>query len=170
MLKQYFRGTIYGFEKTQKMKKKTLRFRALLLMFVTLLIFSCKKNDDNGGTPPPVEEKPTIVALAKKVNVLSSLVKALEIADADLIELLSQDGTTTVFAPTNGAFNELFSELEGINSLNDFDTVEEKELLSKILKYHIITGKSYYSSNLSDKKQLKTLQTEDLTVNLDISI
>jgi len=153
------------------MKKNTLTFKALFVMFVTLLVFSCKKNDDNGAPPPSEEEKkPTIVALAQEINVLSSFVKALKTADDGLVALLSKEGKATVFAPTNGAFNKLFVELDGFDSLDDFDTAEEKELLAKILKYHIITAKSYYSTDLSNGKLLKTLQSEDVTVNVDISI
>ncbi|NKI26339.1 fasciclin domain-containing protein [Arenibacter sp. 6A1] len=81
----------------------------------------------------------TIVELAVATDDLSVLVAALQQADADLVETLSAEGTYTVFAPTNAAFTALLAALgDNYNSLSDFDTQEEKDLLRDILLYHVL--------------------------------
>lgn len=107
--------------------------------------------------------EPNIVELAQSVEDLSLLVDALIQADAGLVELLSSDGTFTVFAPTNAAFADLLNALgPDYNSLEDFDTPAEKELLTKVLTYHVIDGVAAASTDLSDHQELPTAQGESL--------
>ena len=80
-----------------------------------------------------------IVELAQSVDNLSLLVEALIRADAGLVEVLQGNGPFTVFAPTNEAFQDLLNALgDNFHSLADFDTPEEKELLAKVLTYHVV--------------------------------
>jgi uncharacterized surface protein with fasciclin (FAS1) repeats len=110
---------------------------------------------------------PNIVELAQQTDALSSLVAALIQADAGLVELLQTDGPFTVFAPTNQAFADLLDALGSeYNSIEDFDTAEEKELLAGILKYHVIAGTAAMSSDLSDGQMITTAQGQDVTVVL----
>ncbi len=112
-------------------------------------------------------QQPTIVELAIATNDLSLLVGALQQADAGLVDLLGTDGPFTVFAPTNDAFAALLNDLgDEYNSLTDFDTEDEKEMLTKILKYHVIAGTTAYSTDLSNEQKITTAQGEDITVNL----
>ncbi len=144
----------------------------LLLHFTLLacfaLFFSCEDNDDNA-----IESKTnlTIVETAQATEPLSSLVAALAKADekvgTDLIGTLSGNGPFTVFAPTNEAFTALLANLEGFDSLEDFDTDEEKDLLATILTYHVVAGASVLSTDLSDGQMVTTVQGEDLTISLD---
>ena len=76
----------------------------------------------------------------------SVLVDALEIAGLDSV--IASGGVFTVFAPTNDAFIALLGELDGFDSLEDFDTPEEIELLTNVLLYHVVEGR-VYSSDLS---------------------
>lgn len=111
--------------------------------------------------------QPTITALAQSVDALSTLVAALIQADAGLVELLNSNGTFTVFAPTNAAFTALLNDLgSDYNSLADFDTDEEKALLEKILKYHVVTTAAVASSALTDGMSVATAQTESLVINI----
>ena len=111
--------------------------------------------------------KPNIVETAQATVDLSLLVDALIQADAGLVELLQTDGPFTVFAPTNQAFANLLDDLgSDFNSLADFDTVEEKELLANILKYHVVAGAAAYSTDLSDGQMIETAQGESITINL----
>jgi len=108
---------------------------------------------------------PNIVGLAQSTDELSLLVQALIKADAGLVEVLSGDGPFTVFAPTNEAFAGLLHLLgDHYNSLSDFDTPEELNLLVKILKYHVISGTSAFSTDLSDHQMIKTVQEEKVTI------
>ncbi|MEM9000121.1 MAG: fasciclin domain-containing protein [Bacteroidota bacterium] len=160
--------------------------KLLWLLVFSLIIFSCS-NDDNGSSGNDDDSVSTtdddantndnnypntlnIVDLTISVDVLSSLVDALEVADAGLVEALTADGTFTVFAPTNDAFNELLALLEGYDSLDDFDTDEEKSLLADILLYHIVADVAAFSTELSNGQVLETLQTEEITVNVDVSV
>ncbi|WP_273567614.1 fasciclin domain-containing protein [Maribacter halichondriae] len=111
---------------------------------------------------------PNIVGLAQSVDDLSLLVDALIQADAGLVDVLSGDGPFTVFAPTNAAFAALLETLgDNYNSLEDFDTDEEKEILATILTYHVVAGAAVESGDLTDHQMITTVQGEDVTVSLD---
>ncbi|MGB5269308.1 MAG: fasciclin domain-containing protein [Eudoraea sp.] len=106
---------------------------------------------------------PNIVELAQSVDELSLLVEALIQADAGLVELLSSDGPFTVFAPTNDAFADLLNALgDDYHSLADFDTEEEKALLTKVLTYHVVAGAAVASGELYNHQELPTAQGESL--------
>ncbi len=109
-------------------------------------------------TPPT----PNIVELAQSVPDLSLLVDALIQADAGLVDVLS-GGTFTVFAPTNAAFADLLDALgDDYHSLADFDTPAEKQLLAKVLTYHVVSGAAVASTDLFDHQELVTVQGESL--------
>ena len=106
----------------------------------------------------------TIVDTAVATDDLSSLVDALVQADAGLVETLNGEGPFTVFAPTNDAFAALLDSLgEDYNSLADFDTEAEKELLTTILTFHVVSGTAAFSTNLSDGQTIATVQGENLS-------
>ena len=109
-----------------------------------------------------------IVEIASETDDLSSLVAALVQADAGLVELLGGDGSFTVFAPTNQAFTDLLDALGNeYSSLDDFDTVAEKELLANILKYHVVAAAAVFSTDLSDGQNVTMAQNGIVTVILD---
>lgn len=131
---------------------------------------SCDKEDDEQSNGDQ-ETQSNIVETAQNTDALSSLVAALLKADendgTDLVGTLSGDGPFTVFAPTNDAFTALLGSLDGFDSLEDFDTPEERDLLATILKYHVVAGAAVASSELSDDQVITTFQGEDLIVDLD---
>ncbi|UCE92522.1 MAG: fasciclin domain-containing protein [Methanobacteriota archaeon] len=97
-----------------------------------------------------------IVETAREAGSFKTLLAAAE--SAGLAETLSGTGPFTVFAPSDEAFAKL---PEGaVESL-----LKDKEKLSAILKYHIVSGKM---SAEAVKKQpaLKTIQGKDLKVDL----
>ncbi|WP_082333759.1 fasciclin domain-containing protein [Mangrovimonas sp. TPBH4] len=111
---------------------------------------------------------PNIVEIASGEENLSLLVAALVQADAGLVDLLQTDGPFTVFAPTNDAFADLLDALgPDYNSLEDFDTEEEKALLTSVLTYHVVAGAAVYSTDLADGQMVETAQGGMLTVDLD---
>jgi transforming growth factor-beta-induced protein len=76
---------------------------------------------------------PTVVDIAIANSSFSILVSA--VVKAGLVETLSGDGPFTVFAPTNAAFEALFTTL-GISGIADL-TAED---LIPILQYHVVSG------------------------------
>ncbi|MDF4222438.1 fasciclin domain-containing protein [Maribacter sp. M208] len=149
--------------------KKMLQLRNfMLLLSITMITWSCSNDDD---VEPMAANDLTIVETAQAEDALSSLVSALTTADnsegTDLVGTLSGDGPFTVFAPTNDAFTELLNQLDDFDTLADFDTDEERAILTSILTYHVVAGVSASSSDLSNGMMVTTVQGEDLTINID---
>lgn len=76
---------------------------------------------------------PSVVGIAINNPNFSILVEA--VVKADLVETLSGSGSFTVFAPTNDAFQALFTTL-GVSGVADLT----KEQLIPILLYHVVSG------------------------------
>ena len=118
-----------------------------LSLIATALLFAGCGGDD-GGTPAP-DAAPTgpvsILATAKATPSLSSLVAAVEFAsdNNDLVDLLSDPGTLTVFAPTNAAFDALAVELTGMAGATAADILvaANKAAVKSVLQYHVLTTK-----------------------------
>lgn len=144
-----------------------MKLSQLTLLIFALIFTSCSDDDDNGPTTvvPSSNIVEAAVATADLSSLVSALQKADESADNDLVSALSGDGPFTVFAPTNAAFADLFAQLDGFDSLDDFSTQELQNLLATILTYHVIPGAAALSSDLSDGQNLTTLQGGTLTVS-----
>ncbi len=149
------------------MKKYAYNLLFFLGGVALLGLAACSSDDDGNGMP---EVEANIVATAQATADLSSLVAALSTADeldnTDLIGILSGPGPFTVFAPSNAAFSQLFNSLDGYDSLDDFDTDAEKELLASILTYHVVAGVAAQSGDLSDGANVTTVQGESLTTSI----
>lgn len=74
------------------------------------------------------------LAVAQSRSDLSTLVQALE--TAGLADTLDQAGTFTVFAPSNIAFDRLFTEL----NLTPAQLFGDQALLNEVLNYHVLTS------------------------------
>jgi len=81
-----------------------------------------------------VKAQGTIVDIAASTDDFSTLVTALKAAD--LVGALQGDGPFTVFAPVNSGFAKIDS-----NALNSLLEPANKETLSGILTYHVVSGK-----------------------------
>jgi uncharacterized surface protein with fasciclin (FAS1) repeats len=116
-------------------------------------------------TPTP-ETKPgsqsdankNIVALAEANGSFKTLTKALKAAG--LTETLQGKGPFTVFAPTDAAFAELPQD-----AVRDLLKPENKEVLVKILTYHVVSGQ-VLSSDLKSG-EVKSLQGGPIGVKVD---
>lgn len=84
----------------------------------------------------------SVVDIALNNSNFSYLVEA--VVKADLVGALSAEGPFTIFAPTNAAFEQLFSDL-GVNGIEDIDAAA----LAPILQYHVVSG-NVLSTDLSD--------------------
>lgn len=147
---------------------KALKSLSRFALVSLLLIFASCSDDDNGPTDPP-ENDVTIVAAAQATPQLSSLVSALQKADEspnnDLVTALSGEGPFTVFAPTNEAFADLLAQLDGFDSLDDFNSQQLQDLLAVVLTYHVVADAALLSSDLSDGQTITTLQGSTLEVS-----
>ncbi|XP_062585660.1 periostin-like isoform X3 [Saccostrea cucullata] len=97
-----------------------------------------------------------IVQVAQQLGATTLLELATE---AGLADTLANGGPFTVFAPTNDAFAKLPKRI--VNELK-----KNKELLVAVLKYHVLSGKTY-SSQLKNELVVPTL---DPTLNCRINI
>ena len=75
----------------------------------------------------------TIIDIASSNGSFNTLVAAIKAAG--LVDVLSGDGPFTVFAPTDAAFEALPP-----GTVESLLKPENKELLVKILKYHVVAG------------------------------
>jgi uncharacterized surface protein with fasciclin (FAS1) repeats len=129
--------------------KKTLTLFISSVFIASLVIISCNSGGNEGKTPVVSNEKATNVGQSAvqddasqkdvvKVAVGSAdhttLVTALQAAE--YVDVLSNAGPFTVFAPTNAAFDKLpKGTVEGLLK------PESKADLRNILEYHVYVGK-----------------------------
>ena len=106
-------------------------------------------------------ETRNIVEIASETPSLSILVEALSLFP-DLVDLLSTEGTNTVFAPDNDAFVAL---LEAIGQ-SELSEVPES-VIRNILEYHVITGSAIASTDLTNGQTAATASGEEISVVID---
>ena len=125
-------------------------FTFLMALIVTISFSSIVQADDH-------ETNQNIVEVASNTGSHEQLVAALQ--HAELTATLEGDGPFTVFAPTDQAFTDA-----GID-LATFDTDEENNTLSDILRYHVVTGK-VMSTDLSDGTSADALNQDKLSISV----
>ncbi|MFD2892919.1 fasciclin domain-containing protein [Flavobacterium chuncheonense] len=118
------------------MKFNAKLMKLMLWMVIPFTLLSCS-DDDTINVP----ENNSITAIASRTPQFSILVDAL--VKAGLAETLNQNGSYTVFAPTNSAFTDFLND-KGFNSLNDVPV----DALKEILLNHVVSGTNL-SSNLT---------------------
>ncbi|MCY2947293.1 MAG: fasciclin domain-containing protein [Planctomycetota bacterium] len=103
-------------------------------------------------------EEKTIVGIAVGADNFKTLVAALKAAD--LVEALDGKGPFTVFAPTDAAFEKLGKEtIEAV--------LKDKEKLTSILKYHVVSGKVMAADAIKlDGKDAKTLSGKTFKIEV----
>jgi len=124
-----------------------------LLAFVasSSILISCSDDDDDTD---PVQD--SIVDVASGNGDLTILVQALQRVDGLVPTLDDETATFTVFAPTDDAFTALLSAI-GQTSLDDIPV----SVLERILSYHVISGQSVLSSEISDGGTSSTLLSNE---------
>ena len=130
---------------------------ALALIALSFFVSSCNNDDDTPTTPTD-----DIVSLASSTNDLTTLVSALG-NYPDLVSALSGEGTFTVFAPSNTAFDNLLTALNK-SSINELPA----DVLRNILEYHVLTS-TLTSTDLTTGNQA-TFGGENIEVNTNNGI
>ena len=136
---------------------RTLKLNYRTIMAITAAVFASfifigsVTAGNNESTPSK-----NIVQIAVEDARFSTLVDAL--VKAELVDALNTDGPFTVFAPTNEAFDELFTSL-GISGIDDLT----KEQLTPILLYHVVSGEVM-------AKDVTTGEVPTLNTDADISV
>ena len=103
-------------------------------------------------------EEKTIVGIAVGADNFKTLVAALKAAD--LVEALDGKGPFTVFAPTDAAFEKLGKETIEV-------VLKDKEKLTSILKYHVVSGKVMAADAIKlDGKNAKTLSGKTFKIEV----
>jgi uncharacterized surface protein with fasciclin (FAS1) repeats len=99
-----------------------------------------------------------IVQIASGNPDFSTLVTALKAAD--LVKTLEGDGPFTVFAPTNKAFAKIKKA--------DLDALlADKAALTKVLTYHVVSGKVMAADVMKMNKQMaKTVEGSELKISV----
>jgi uncharacterized surface protein with fasciclin (FAS1) repeats len=110
------------------------------------------------ATDGAMEEAGTIVEVASSNPDFSTLVAAVDAAG--LVETLSSDGPFTVFAPTNEAFEAL---PEGL--LDALLLPENKDALTSILTYHVISGEVMAADVTAG--EVDTVEGSPITITTD---
>ena len=107
---------------------------------------------------PEADEPFTVFDIISESEDHLTLQAAIEIAGLDGV-LSDPDGTFTVFAPTDDAFEAIDPEvLEAI--------LDDEDLLTAILLYHVV-GEIAFSSDLEDGQEITTLLGQDIVVTFD---
>jgi uncharacterized surface protein with fasciclin (FAS1) repeats len=137
-------------------------FPALFIAATASFIAGC---GDSHDPAPPV----SIVATAQATPTLSTLVTVAQfVSDSnnDVVNLLSNPGTLTVFAPSNAAFDELAVEITGKPTAKAADllTPAYKPLLKSIIQYHVLTSK-VKAANIPFGTAIATAQTSTLRID-----
>jgi uncharacterized surface protein with fasciclin (FAS1) repeats len=137
-----------------------------------LMVQSCDSNSPNStdstsqetekmsgqsGVQDDVSQK-TVVQIAIGSKDHSTLVAAVKAAE--LVDVLSNTGPFTVFAPINAAFDKLpAGTVEGLLK------PEKKDALTDILQYHVSVG-VYKKESLQDGQVIGQVNGSNITVNV----
>ena len=146
------------------MKKSLLSLMAGAVLAVTSLTAMAQKDPMVGGAA--MYPSKTIAMNASAAPNLTTLVAAVKAAG--LVDTLNGPGPFTVFAPTNDAFAKLPA-----GTVDTLTQPENKPTLTKILTYHVVSGKYDAKKLMKEIKkaggsyQLTTVQGEPLTLSVD---
>jgi len=118
---------------------------------------SDKKSSSSSSEMMKSKEAKTSIVDTVTTNSNFTTLKA-AVTAAELESVLQGPGPFTVFAPTNNAFTKLPA-----GTLNNLLKPENKQDLTDILKYHVVSGK-FMTSDLKDGQEITALSGAKLKV------
>jgi len=139
---------------------------ALLTLFLTFFVSAQDQVSSSKSEVLARDIEKSITSNTENSRNHTTLLAAMKATDLD--KILSYDGPFTVFAPSDMAFKELFSNTSSV--LLD---PENKEELKALLRYHIIAGEFTASKILKamcsgkGKAVFTTVQGEELTATMN---
>jgi uncharacterized surface protein with fasciclin (FAS1) repeats len=138
--------------------KKTLFLMLALAAFSPLAAYaqSCQSSKETPLLAHAKKDAPDIVDIAVNAGSFNTLVAAAKAAG--LVETLRGDGPFTVFAPTDEAFAKLPA-----GTVENLLKPENKDMLVKILTYHVVPGK-VLAKDVVKIKSAKTVQGQDVHI------
>jgi uncharacterized surface protein with fasciclin (FAS1) repeats len=153
------------------MKTKSLN-RLLLGTAAVLMLTQCEKSSPDATTGESGDNSPVsgqsavvddvsqkdIVKVAVGSPAHTTLVAAIKAAE--LVDVLSNAGPFTVFAPTNEAFDKLPK-----GTVEELLKPENKEKLTDILQYHVLIG-GYSEDKFTDGKSIGTASGGSVKINV----
>jgi uncharacterized surface protein with fasciclin (FAS1) repeats len=145
----------------------------LLGLFMLIFIVACNPSAQNESTAAAAADtapmtgqsgvkddisNPNVVQIAVGSKDHTTLVTAVQ--TAQLVDVLSNAGPFTVFAPTNAAFEKLpAGTVEGLLK------PDQKDALSNILEYHVYVG-VIKTENMKDGQSLNQVNGKNITLNV----
>ena len=142
---------------------RTLKFLFAFALGTTLLMTGCgdpKASKPIGDKPQtPAEQPKDIVDTAVAADGFETLVAAVKAAG--LVDTLKGDGPFTVFAPTDEAFGKLPA-----GTLDDLLKPENKDKLTSILTYHVVSGK-VMAADVVKLESAKTVQGAEVAIAVE---
>ena len=140
--------------------KKVLFLVIALAAFSPLAVYaqSCAGGNNATQTAHAKKDTPDIVDIAVGAGSFNTLVAAVKAAG--LVETLKGDGPFTVFAPTDEAFAKLPA-----GTVENLLKPENKDMLVKILTYHVVSGK-VLAKDVVKIKRAKTVQGQNVHVRV----
>lgn len=140
--------------------RKALFLVIALAAFGPLAVYaqSCQGSKNTAQTAHAKKAAPDIVDIAAGAGTFNTLVAAVKAAG--LVDVLKGDGPFTVFAPTDEAFAKLPA-----GTVENLLKPENKDMLVKILTYHVVPGK-VLAKDVVKIKRAKTAQGQDVHVRV----
>jgi uncharacterized surface protein with fasciclin (FAS1) repeats len=145
---------------------------SLFLSLMLLAFTACNSGDQQKTSDPSAATQPTagqsgvkddvstpnVVGVAMSSKDHTTLVTAVKAAS--LVDVLSNAGPFTVFAPTNAAFEKLpAGTVEGLLK------PDQKDALSNILEYHVYVG-VIKTENMRDGQVLNEVNGKNITLSV----
>ena len=153
------------------MKTQKTRLSVLLSVALTMFLFSCGGKTQQptdaiaevpaGGGQSSVkddESQKDVVRVAVGSPDHTTLVTALKAAS--YVDVLSNAGPFTVFAPTNAAFDKLPA-----GTVDGLLKPESKDALRNILEYHVSVG-VYKLDNLKEGQKINQVNLDDVVIGV----
>lgn len=119
------------------------------------------ETDESAATMiEPVEDCISVANTAAATDTLSTLTAA--VTTAELTDALGAAFVGTVFAPTDDAFEALFTALD----MTAEDVLADLDLLSSVLLLHVVPDVAAMAADLTDGQELTTQGGETVTVGV----
>lgn len=132
-------------------------FKKFLSLAAAVIFMSAAASAQTAASTGEMK-KMDIVDTAMSAGMFNTLVAAVKAGG--LVETLKGPGPYTVFAPTDEAFAKLPA-----GTVENLLKPENKEMLVKILTYHVVPGNAM-ASDVVKQKKWKTVQGQELMVQV----